>query len=237
MPDNVSPEEKLFKIIQNGKNAPPGEEKPPEPEAKKKPEGLKRLFKMDFKVKAPRRIRPQAAPAVAGAHAGAGMPLDLRADDLAAINKILAVVLVIVAAFTFYYTTQRRPRVEEITRQVSGIPFERTGRTHIEALKPLTYYMDWVKKRNILEPAPEAKEEKAAEKKAPKKKLAELASGLKLQGISWGETPKAMILSDSDGQIYFLEEGKKIGITGIEIKKITKDKVMVSYGDEEMELL
>ena len=45
-----------------------------------------------------------------------------------------------------------------------------------------------------------------------------------------------MLQIEKDGKVYFLKEGQMIGTTGIEVKSIMKNKVMLGYGDEEMEL-
>ena len=64
-----------------------------------------------------------------------------------------------------------------------------------------------------------------------------MSKDLKLVGISWGQSPKAMIRSKKEQNTYFLRQEQIIGITGIEVKTIFKDKVIISYQGEEKELL
>ena len=97
-----------------------------------------------------------------------------------------------------------------------------------------------VKKRNILLPAPLVPAEEGGTEpvlRASAKKLATLASNLALQGISMGKTPKVMIRDEGEDKMYFLKEGQVIGATRIKVKSISRDEVIISYGEEEMELL
>lgn len=216
--DSVSPEERLFNIIQNGKNAAPKKKNAPHSKA-----GA-RLFSR------PHRAEPALAEALM-------MPAHLGTEDIGMINKILALALIITAGVVFYYSVNAKPRLSEITERISGIPFKSPQKKAIEALRPISFYLDRVKKRDILHPAPEIKGEgDFASGGMSNKEFSELTAGFKLQGISRGDSPKAMIMDEAEGQIYFLKEGEKVGATGIVIKKITKDKVMVGYGKEEMEL-
>ena len=233
MPENISPEEKLFRIIQEGKDNPPEKKEPKKKEQKPFMDGIKQFF-------AGIKFKPQAeetSPAAGEAARAIPLPFALNDAELKKINRMLAILLGVVMLFAFYYLMARRPSMREFSESASGLQFEMAKRKPIEAFKPLSFYMERVEKRNIFQPAPKVKKEVVVIKEPPRKKLAELASDFTLQGISWGEVPKAMIMTGVDEQIFFLKEGQKIGITGITVKSIMRDKVMISYGEEEMELL
>ena len=242
MADNISPEEKLFKIIQNSKGAPDSKGAPAAGgqalshsanlKPKKMPKiglgSIKHFFEgLQFK-------RPIAQP-----RAAIAIPMRIHDADLGSINKILALILALIMTFALYQLVVKRYDINAITEKAARLPIQRAKREAIEPFKPLSFYLEAVKKRDILQPAPKPEEIKFAlgEGKPPEPKLPELASGLTLQGISWGEVPKAIVKSEEEEQIYFLKEGQMIGVTKVKIKLITKDKVIISHGEEEMELL
>ncbi|MCQ9207725.1 MAG: hypothetical protein NG740_07590 [Omnitrophica bacterium] len=240
MAENVSPEEKLFKIIQNEKNSPspgPG----PQNTGPGKSDRVKQFFTGLNPLRhahaalgrtAPERIlhAPRAAALM--------IPVGARATDLKAINKMLVLFLVIATVLAFYYLLKGRPNIADISASVSDIPFRRSGRKTIETFKPLNFYLDMVKKRDILHSLPTAEEIKAeALEMEPEPELANLAESLKLAGISMGTVPKAMVEDTIDGQVYFVKIGQTIGATGIKVKSISKDSVIITYGKEEMQLL
>jgi len=249
----------LFKIIQDGKKNPPGGNAPApaETNGRGKPGWVKRFFAPPGR---PKEVLSEAnvpaTPAAAGekkswfsqakiqgaetATAIFASPINLREQDIKAINKILAVICIAVTALVFYYLINKRPNIVDITGRPYDAPFPRKSKETMQAFKPLSFYMDSVKKRDIFRLPPEKKDVKAASaegKEAAAKKLKQLIGGLKLQGISWGASPKAMVKDELDGQVYFLKEGEAIGTSGIKIKTISKDKVIVGYKKEEMELL
>jgi len=237
MPENISPEEKLFKIIQNGKAAAAPQKDEAADSAKAKPKRMPKLNQNSIKrffEKLQLKGLPMPEPREALA-----LPAKLQDADLGAINKILALVLVLVATFAGYQLIVKQYDINALVEKASRMPVPKAKREAIEPFKPLSFYLDAVKKRDILSPAPKPEEKKSALEKEepPKPKLAELAAGLTLQGISWGAVPKAIIKSEDDEQIFFLKEGQLIGATTIKVKSITKDKVMISHGEEEMELL
>lgn len=205
MPGNVSPEERLFKVIQNGKNAP---------------------------------VKPKRGPIPFRMPMAMALPMPLRAEDLKSINKLLVLALIIISAAAFYYLLSKRPSITAITREATEAPLEMRKRKTIEVFKPLSFYMEAVEERNILNAAPkEIEEADIVEEEEAEPQLPELASLFKLQGISWGAIPKAMIQDTGDGQMFFLKKGQRIGATGIDVREITKDKVTIGFEEEEMELL
>jgi len=46
-----------------------------------------------------------------------------------------------------------------------------------------------------------------------------------------------MVKNEKEDKMYFLGEGQAIGSTGVKVKAILKDKIVISYESAEMELL
>jgi len=231
MADNkISPEERLFKVIQEGKNSPPGN--------KSGRRGIPRMGIKQFLG----GLMPRAA--VAGAPRTTSVVFPVKFSDInpTAVNKVLIVILVILAVSIVNYAVRARPNVAKISEAISKMPAPAVKKKkEIEAFKPASIYIDEIRKRNIFVPYA-AKEEKPViaaprEEEKAQETLKKIAASIKLQGISWGKNPKAIIKHVGEDKMYFLKEGQMLGATGVELKEIHKNKVVISYKGEEMELL
>ena len=104
----------------------------------------------------------------------------------------------------------------------------------MEPFQSLDFYLNEIHKRDIFHPALNSAilEPKTAGRESLKKS----AENLKLQGISWGDVPKVMLQGDKDSKFYILKEGQPVGSTGIRVKTILKNKVILTNGDKDVEL-
>lgn len=214
MDEKVSPEERLFNIIKEQKNSGSGGEvsKPKKPSLDVS--GIKKFFG-SLKL-----------------HPGASKGYDIEPKS---VNRILSVMLVIIAAFFVYYLFRTRPDMEKIVKSIpktSAAP-----KTEIEKFAPLDSYIAEVRKRDIFKPVPKDEVKGAAPtSKEAQEKLKEAARDLKVVGISWGETPKALLRSEKDKTTYFLKKGQQIGTMDVDVREITKQKVTIGYKNEQFEL-
>jgi len=64
--------------------------------------------------------------------------------------------------------------------------------------------------------------------------IAQIIANLKLVGVIWSDKPQAMIEDSKEKKTYLLSAGEQIGV--ITIEKIFKDKVVLKKGDQEWEL-
>lgn len=104
-------------------------------------------------------------------------------------------------------------------------------------LQSESYYLNKVKARNLFGFADEPEEEKAAFKEQPKQgptELETMAKTLKLVGISWSNDPDAIIEDEKAQKTYFVKTGNKIN--EISVQAIYKDKVILHYRSQEVEL-
>lgn len=231
MAENISPEERLFKVIQQGKEPAPGEGAP----EGKRPDGWLRGLKHFIST-----IVSGSPEHNKGFDWKKLVPGNLKLPELepGAINRILAGTLAVIVALVIYSSVSKRQDTTKITEAVSKIQIaSMTGREKIEPLKEAPFYLDQMKKRDIFHPA--LKEREAEPAQDVSDSLKEATQNLKLQGISWGGTPKAMIFwqSGEENKMYFLKEGQAIGSTGVKVKEIRRDKVMIGDDEEEIELL
>ncbi len=64
--------------------------------------------------------------------------------------------------------------------------------------------------------------------------MTQLASSLKLVGISWGNEPLAMIEDSESTRTYFVKKGGEV--KGMKVQEISKEKVTLTYEGQEAEL-
>ena len=102
-------------------------------------------------------------------------------------------------------------------------------------LKDYSFYVDKILGRNIFTPYTPKKTVEAGV--APK--INEQAKDIRLSGISWDDKPSECfaIIEDVQAKItYFLKEGDALSRSNVVVKKILKDKVILGYQNEELEL-
>ncbi|MDD5423315.1 MAG: hypothetical protein WC592_03350 [Candidatus Omnitrophota bacterium] len=228
-PDNVSPEERLFKVIQDQKNAPVLK---PESAAEEKRPGdagtVRRFFAGVTVGRFLKELRYRMRmPALAG---------HIHEIQIGTVNKALVGVAALMALAEIYCILFGGPDIAKITKALSDAEIQDSREPRkIEALKPVSYYIDQVKKKSMFFSAKTA-DKGPVNLASQVSRLNDAAKDIKLKGISWGKVPKAIIKNEKEDKVYFLGEEQAIGSTGIEVRTILKRKVIIGSGDEEMEL-
>ncbi|MBI3617709.1 MAG: hypothetical protein HY210_05780 [Candidatus Omnitrophica bacterium] len=160
--------------------------------------------------------------------------------DLDSVNKVLTGVLVLLIVYAIIAAVNKKSSIGKLMQSISHIKFEKSTSGAIEAYQPVDYYLGQVRGRDLFNPVGEVRTrvmpEPLAPPEPPKPKLKEMVGGLSVVGIAWGETPKAMIQDAATQEIYFLKKDDLIGKTEIKVKDILRGKIVISYGEEEMEL-
>lgn len=160
--------------------------------------------------------------------------------DLDSVNKVLTGALALLMVYSIIVAVNRESSIGRLMQSISHVRFAKSSSQDIETYQPVDYYLGQVRGRDIFNPVGEVKTQVMPEPmpppEPPKPKLKEMANGLSVVGIAWGETPKAMIQDSATQEIYFLKKDDTIGETGIRVKDIFRSKIVVSYGEEEMEL-
>jgi len=160
--------------------------------------------------------------------------------DLDSVNKVLTGALVLLMVYSITVAVNRKSSITKLMQSISHVRFAKSASRAIEAYQPVDYYLGQVRGRDIFNPVGEVKVQAMPEAlpppEPPKPKLKEMANGFSVVGIAWGETPKTMIQDSATQEIYFLEKDDLIGKTEIKVKDIFRSKIVISYGEEEMEL-
>lgn len=225
---SISPEQRLFEVIQKAK-------KPGRPQAtplKALKSGAFSLKKLFGGLKFPALHNWGGAKLAPLAH------FKLQEISLQAVNKTLGIILACAVSFTVYYAVVSKLHYLKMEKSLLGTKFHPAKhKSLIETLKPIGTYLAQVAKRDIFKPAPKGPVSSAAVEEGTSVRLKEAAQDLKLEGISWGQDSKAMIMNTKENKMYFLSEGQPIGASGLEVKEIQRDKVVIGNDTEEIDLL
>lgn len=155
--------------------------------------------------------------------------------DIKALNKILKgcifiLIFYFIANFLFSLINSKKILNLEIKIEKGALPL---SFSEVSLLKPLSYYSDKAKSKNIFSMASRISPKEIVAKEA-RSKISELSQDLKLVGISWSDNPDIIIEDKKVKQAYFLKKGQKVN--ELFIKDVFKDRVILSYGSEELEL-
>lgn len=207
MKDNITPEEKLLKIIEN-------------PNVEKR--------------KLPAKGKDAAAALLKGSFFK-GFHLDkniLKGIDPRTGNKVMAGVCAIVTAFLIFDLARLNMGLgKRFEKLAGGISL---SRSEVKALPVPTVELNKVlaevKRRNIftfVPPKAQASGPAAVQPQAS-------AGSLKLVGILWSSKPQAMIEDSGGNKTHLLFAGDAVG--EFRVKTILRDRVIMQKGEEEWEL-
>lgn len=165
-----------------------------------------------------------------------GLSGGFHQPDLKVINRLLAVIIVISIFYlmnTFYFSIaslMKMPGLKFTAQERAKL----TGFKEVLALKQTAaYYIDKVRGRDIFKIGAKKVVTETAQV-LPPPIIVEATQHLKLVGISWSNDPDAMIEDARALRTFFVKRGQMIG--QVKIEAIFKDKVILSYGGEEVEL-
>ena len=159
--------------------------------------------------------------------------------DLKKINLLLRVIIFMFAVylgvslkieFSKLHKEQLIPQ-PKVSSEVQAEPLEVTS-----LLKPEPYYLEKINERNIFRIEDESSKETVVFKPEPEResKLKQITANMKLVGISWSDTPDAIIEDEKAKKTYFVKPGHMI--EDIKVQAVLKDRVILRYQQEEVEL-
>ena len=160
--------------------------------------------------------------------------------DLKSINRILIIVVltgVFLLGFDFFNAmVGLEEQVEaSFTMDKEVAPFQFQGASN---LKNSSYYLEKARKRDIFKMVSKIEHEAfspaAAVKKQVIKEIVKKTENLKLVGVSWSNDPDAMIEDENLKKTFFVKRGSLIN--DVKVEAIFKDKVVLSYEGDEVEL-
>lgn len=170
-----------------------------------------------------------------------------RQFGLKQINQILVGVLVSSVVMFIYDVNRSRPSVGQIKKPEAVSGTQGGGEVALGSLRSLSAYVEEAKKRDLFHPpvpppGPQAESEKVEAAKVPPPSpldiLQKKTEMLKLVGTSFApsdvDIPIAIIEDTSTQKTYFLKEGEFIN--GVQVVDVSEGKVILSYDEAEYEL-
>ncbi|MCM8795910.1 MAG: hypothetical protein NC928_04430 [Candidatus Omnitrophica bacterium] len=160
--------------------------------------------------------------------------------DIKLINKLLGCLIFVLGVYfisTFFgslVSLKKMPSYLEIKPQ-EGMTVTRAEETSF-LKKASSYYLEKARARDIFKMGGEktTTTSEAASPKGFSSKIIEATQHLKLVGISWSNDPDAMIEDTRALRTFFVKKGQMIG--EVRVEAIFKDKVVLRYAGEEIEL-
>lgn len=156
----------------------------------------------------------------------------LKEPNLKVLNKIFFILSAILLSYSVAGFVFGRPDIKEVYKKSRLIKWKQSEQEAVSEVRPFLHYLGMVNRRNIFSPIA-LKETKKPEVK--KKQLQEMVKDLSLVGISWGKEPVAMIEDKKAKKTYFLKKGMRIN--KFKIEDILKDRVILSFEGEKIELI
>jgi hypothetical protein len=159
--------------------------------------------------------------------------------DIKAVNGFLLLSIFLLVGYlasTVYFSVME---LEELPGLKAGLKegFKTASIPAESVMKAASYYISKINDRNIFKMGSRpVLDEDITDViiEAPSDTIREMTQHLRLVGISWSSNPDAMIEDTQALRTFFVKRGQMIG--EIKVEAIFKDKVVLSYGEQEIEL-
>lgn len=164
---------------------------------------------------------------------------DLHSIDVKILNDILRACVVAMAVYltlSVFISLVNMNKVHRLGSEAIGRSEKYDSPEEMTIIKKaVSYYLEKIGQRDIFKMGvKKVTVSTKKEVKTPSSAIMEATQNLKLVGISWSNDPDAMIEDTKLMRTYFIKRGGSIG--DIKIQAMFKDKVILSYGGEEIEL-
>jgi len=166
---------------------------------------------------------------------------DFRKLDVKTINNVLFLSIVILAfyflfSFSVSMVDMKNPWDSKFKIPDLESQSEEGAKKASFLKKAESFYLEKVRQRNIFKIGAKNIDGSAkAVMKDASLNATEATRHLRLVGISWSSDPDAMVEDTSALRTFFVKRGQTLG-TDIRVEAILKDKIILSYRGEEVEL-
>ena len=161
-----------------------------------------------------------------------------RRLDTRAINGILGFLVLVL--FLYFIISSSISLMNLKNSAISRFKVQESGKASLDSQevsslkRTSAYYLDKISGRDIfkmgLKKAPVSNEPV----KVVNQEVVNAAQNFKLVGISWSNDPDAMIEDTAAKKTFFVKIGQMVG--EFKVQAISRDKVILNYGQEEIEL-
>lgn len=160
-----------------------------------------------------------------------GGPLDIKR-----INGIVGLLCLVMGGFFVTHSVMLSSKLNRLPSfSFQGESVEKwKSLKQASQLKALNYYMEKVRSRDIFKLGRVSTALTLVPQGLSKAEEEAIEAKYKLVGISWSDNPDAMIEDVEGGKTHFLKRGQVIG--DLKVRAIFKDKVVLEYKGQEIEL-
>ena len=162
---------------------------------------------------------------------------DLHELNIRAVNQVLQICVFILAV---YFAVNLSTSIINLRKGIKLKTIEEAGQVQTSPAvsflkKQAMYYLEKSRERDIFRMGVKKPDPVTGFSKGPSQRIIEATKDLKLVGISWSEDPIVMIEDTKTSRTFFLRKGQDIDNV-IKLKAVFKDKVVLSFEQEELEL-
>lgn len=154
--------------------------------------------------------------------------------DIVIVNNFLVFAIFMLISyfvFNFYFglrNSKKLPSLSMSQQRATNIA-DMIGQAGLK--RTVAYYLDKLAERDIFKMGPKTI---FSAKGGPSERATEATKHLKLVGIAWSDNPDAMVEDTKALRTFFVKRGQMLG--DIKVEAIFKDKVVLNYAGEDIEL-
>jgi type II secretory pathway component PulC len=154
---------------------------------------------------------------------------------LKAVNQAIVALCVLTSLYLIFDFWMGMPNSSMIQRLEKAAKKANVGNISIEALNPLSLYLNEATQHNIFSLAePAAPEVPVPAQPAVSETLKNMVQTFRVVGIIWSDVPQVIIEDSKEGRTYSLNRGSML--KDVRVKEILRDRVILSYDNQEIEL-
>lgn len=165
-------------------------------------------------------------------HSLARLKSGVKEPNLKVLNKVFLVISLILLSYSIVEFVFVRSDIEAVFKKAKRPIKKEAEEKPLLEPRPFLHHLEMVRRRDIFSPIRLKEAEKPEVKK---KQLQEMAKDLSLVGISWGEEPLAMVEDKKANKTHFLKKGDMLD--NLKVEDVLKDRVILSFMGETMELM
>jgi type II secretory pathway component PulC len=163
-------------------------------------------------------------------------PETLQQFDVKILNLVLKVCVFVLACYFIVNLAFSISNLKkDFNLKLKPQPAENTSTNIASFLKAASYYLEKARERDIFRMGVKKTAITPNALNTPSQRIIEVTAHLRLVGISWSDDPDVMIEDTKNQRTLFLKKGQTID-NEIRIKAVFKDKVVLSFAGEEIDL-
>jgi TATA-box binding protein (TBP) (component of TFIID and TFIIIB) len=151
--------------------------------------------------------------------------------DIKVINIVLLLCVIILSVYFVYSLSQGIKKINPGKWVAPELAKDAKVRKETPRLKDLAYYIGKTQSRDIFKMGVSSS---SSVNEVISSKAAEVMQNLRLVGISWSDNPDIMIEDVKSARTSFVKKGQMVG--DLKVESVFKDKIILRYGEELIEL-